>query len=100
MSTSFPAVSEGTSICQCDALSTGTNSITQCPAPLSLSATLPAPALAARAPGSYTQAADTGTYTHGHMVSCKHKHVGYTCTVWDAVTKLSQMYELMYNKVR
>ena len=54
MSTSSPAVSEGTSICQCDALSTGLNSITQCPASLSLSATL-------QAPGTHTH-----THTHTH----------------------------------
>lgn len=42
MSTSFPPVSEGTSICHRDALSAGANSITQCPASLSLSATLAA----------------------------------------------------------
>lgn len=66
MSTSSPAVSEGTSVCQCDALSTGPNSITQCPASLSLSATLQAP----------------DTHTYNHMVSsCKHKHVGHTRTI-------------------
>lgn len=41
MSTSLAAVSVGVSICQCDALSSGTNSITQHPASLSLSASPP-----------------------------------------------------------
>lgn len=74
MSTSFPAVSEGTSICQCDALSTGANSITQCPASLSLSATLLAPTLAY----IHISSQQRLEHTHRHMVSCRAKHVGYT----------------------
>lgn len=84
MSTSSPTVSEGTSICQCDALSTGTNSITQCPASLSLSATLVAPTQGVHQTHTHINNGDWNT--HGHMD---------TCTICDA--KMSHMYH-MYHK--
>lgn len=89
MSTSSPAVSEGTSICQCDALWTGTDSITQCPASLSQLSTLLAPTRA-RAWGTHKQITATKTHFQGHMTSCKHKHISYTHrhTICDAETRM------------